>query len=70
MSQNANPEVSIRDCSSNRLNPLLDHLAAELAKEYVRLMKQSEETNHIMESDNCVLQFTPDTAQKANVLKA
>ena len=62
--------MSTRNESCNPLNPLLDHLAAELAREYVRLMKQSKESNQIMESDKCVLQFTPDTAQKVNVLKA
>lgn len=62
--------MSTRNETCNPLNPLLDHLAAELAKEYVRLIKQSKDTNQIMESDNCVLQFTPDIAQKANVLKA
>ena len=62
--------MSTRNEPCNNLNPLLDHLAAELAREYVRLMKQSEESNKIMESDKCVPQFTPDTAQKVNVLKA
>ena len=53
--------------------PLLDHLASELAKEYVRLMKQSaaEEQNTINTENNaCVLQFTPATAQKASAKRA
>lgn len=52
--------------------PLLDHLAAELAKEYVQLMKESAVTNQILEmnNDTCVLQFTPPTAQKANFKRA
>ena len=70
MSQKANLKASTKNETCNPLNPLLDHLAAELAKEYVRLMQQSKETKPIMEGDKCVLQFTPDTAQKANVLKA
>ena len=53
--------------------PLLDHLASELAKEYVRLIKQSatEEQNTInTENNSCVLEFTPATAQKASVKRA
>ena len=52
--------------------PLLDHLAAELAKEYIQLMKESavNNLNTDMDNDTCVLQFTPATAQKANVKRA
>ena len=70
MSRKPNIKAPTRNEPLNPLNPLRDHLAAELAKEYVRLIKQSSETNKIMESDKCVLQFMPDTAQKTNVLKA
>jgi len=52
--------------------PLLDHLAAELAKEYVRLMKMSatESQNTTEETYSCELQFMPATAQKVNVRRA
>ena len=60
------------DQLSSSSRPLLDHLAAELAKEYVRLMKQSsaadQQSNE--EKNSCVLQYTPATAQKVNVKKA
>ena len=52
--------------------PLLDHLAAELAKEYVRLMKQpaDEHNSPNGEDKSCVLPFTPATAQRANAKRA
>ena len=52
--------------------PLLDHLASELAKEYVRLIEQSadDEQYNNTENSTCVLQFMPATAQKANVKRA
>ena len=53
--------------------PLLDHLASELAKEYVRLIKQSanaEQNNDNTEINTCVLPFTPVIAQKVNVKRA
>ena len=53
--------------------PLLDHLASELAKEYVRLMKQSaaeEQKTIIMENNACVLQFTPAIAQRVSAKRA
>ena len=52
--------------------PLLDHLASELAKEYVRLIEQSADDEQCNNTENstCVLQFMPATAQKANVKRA
>ena len=53
--------------------PLLDHLASELAKEYVRLMKQSTAEEHNStntENNTCVLPFTPAIAQKASAKRA
>ena len=60
------------DQLSSSSRPLLDHLAAELAKEYVRLMKQSTAADQLPneEKNSCVLQFTPATVQKVNVKRA
>lgn len=70
-------KTAVKDVPNNQVNnsckPLLDHLASELAKEYVRLTKQSvnaEQNNNNTEKNTCVLPFTPAIAQKVNVKRA
>ena len=69
-------KAAYKDITNSQIDdsckPLLDHLASELAKEYVRLMKQSANINQNTneENDTCVLQFTPATAQKASAKRA